>query len=130
MLALRFCFPRLSLQMQALANFFAAAHLDIVADAAIAVDLTTSVKISTALDDVFGVTVPPGSTDPGIVASLKDSPQFVAHKSTLQDLVKATDPDTVPAPIPPAVESKPNDPLCPCRDDVAARGRATNSGRR
>jgi hypothetical protein len=113
MLALRFCFPRLSLQMQALANFFAAAHLDIVADAAIAVDVTTSVKISTALDDVFGVTVPPGSTDPDIVASLKASPEMMAHKGTLQDLVAATDPDTVPAPTPPPVETKPNDPLCP-----------------
>ena len=115
MLALRFCFPRLSLQMQALANFFAKAHIDIIAEAAVAVEVVggVSVNVSTALDDIFGVTVPPGSTGSGIVASLKDSPQIVAHKDTLQDLVKATDPDTVPAPSPPPVESKPGDPLCP-----------------
>jgi hypothetical protein len=106
MLALRFCFPRLSVQMQVLANFFAAAHVDIIAD--IEADATASA----ALDAVFGVTVPPGSLDPGMAASLAASPGFAANAQTLPDLVAATDPATVPAPAPLPVETKPADPLC------------------
>jgi hypothetical protein len=106
MLALRFCFPRLNLQMQVLANFFAAAHVDIVADA------EADVAVSAALDAVFGVTTPPGSLDPDVIKSLAASPTFAAHADTLPDLVKASDPATVPAPIPLPVESKPDDPLC------------------
>lgn len=115
MLALRFCFPKLSLQMDALATFFAAAHVDIIADAETAVE--AGVKISVALDTVFGVTVPtpepPNPPDPGILASLRDSPTFKANAQTMPDLVEAIDPDKVPAPTPPPAETMPVDPLCP-----------------
>lgn len=106
MLALRFCFPRLTVQMQVLANFFAAAHVDIMADA------QADVQVSAALDAVFGVTVAPGSLDPGIVASLAASPTFAAQAQTLPDLVAASDPASVPATQPLPVETKPDDPLC------------------
>jgi hypothetical protein len=93
--------------MDVLADFFADAHVDIIADAEADIDVVL------ALDVVFGVNRPSGSTDPGILASLKASPTFAGNAQTMPDLVDATDPDKVPATTPPPVESKPNDPLCP-----------------
>ena len=47
LLALRFCFPKLSAQLDVMADFFADAHVDIIADAEVAVDVATNMKIST-----------------------------------------------------------------------------------
>ncbi|WP_018353266.1 hypothetical protein [Longispora albida] len=104
MLALRFCFPRLTIQIQALATFFAAAHVDVVADA------QADLQVRVALNDVFGITVPPGSADPGIAASLQASPAF--PHDLLQDLASVTDPSGVPEPAPPPAEPSRPDPLC------------------
>jgi hypothetical protein len=112
MLALRFCFPRLQLEMSALATFFGSAHGDILVDA--------KAQVSAELNAVFGVTVPPATApnppDPGIVESLQQAPDFkdktVAGK-VLKDLVLAVDPATVPKTKQLPAEHKPSDPLCP-----------------
>ncbi|WP_412543354.1 hypothetical protein R8Z50_13005 [Longispora sp. K20-0274] len=108
MLALRFCFPRLTLQLQALATFFAVAHVDAVAD----IQLAANADARLALDAVVGVQVPRGSGQPGVAASLAASPGFHAHPELLSDLVAAVDPAGVPEPVPPPVETSPPDPLC------------------
>lgn len=104
MLALRFCFPGLTLQFQALATFFGKPHVNVLTD--LAADATASA----ALDDVMGVT---GAGANGVAANLIKSPGFSAHPDLTPDLVSAVDPSRVPAPTPPPTDAKPSDPLCP-----------------
>ena len=110
MLALRFCFLRLDARFNALAHFFAGAHADFL------LDLKGDVKASAALDAIMGVTVPPGSGQDGIAASLYALPSFKAeynNKTDLEDLVSVVDPALAVAPTEPAHEAEPKDPLCP-----------------
>jgi hypothetical protein len=108
MLALRFCFPRLDAQFQALAQFFTGAHVD----ASLLSDLEADPGAGPALDDILGVAPPPGGA-PVSSAALAASPDFIAHPRITNDLVSSTDPGLVQASTPPAAETKPDDPLCP-----------------
>lgn len=104
MLALRFCFPRPTLQFQALHTFFASANM--LGDLQAATP--QAARARTALDDILGVDMP----QPGIVASLAASPDFAANHNLPKDLVRAVDPARVPRPTPPPTAAKPKDPLC------------------
>ncbi len=106
MLALRFCFPRPDAQFKALSTFFNGTHANLLAD------LKADAAAGPALDDILGVTAPPGSA-PVIAASLAARPDFIAHPDLTVDLVAAADPSKMQAPVPPPPASKPGDPLCP-----------------
>jgi hypothetical protein len=114
MLALRFCFLRLTFQFNVLTHFFASAHVDVLGD----LQLAVNANASAAMDAIMGVTQPPPSMPPGpgIVASLAASPDFAAAapiRQDIADLVTAVDPALAIAPTEPAHEARPKDPLCP-----------------
>lgn len=112
MLALRFCFPKLTMQFQALATFFNSFHANILGD------LAADVSASAAFDAIMGVTVPPGTGEPGVAASMIAARTnfpgpFNFTGALTQDLITAVDPAKVPPSASPPIEAKPDDPLCP-----------------
>jgi hypothetical protein len=115
MLALRFCFIRLTGKFSVLTAFFAKPHVDVLAD----LQLSANAKALAAMDAIMGVTQPPPPmppSGPGIVASLAASPDFAVNapiRQDIVDLVTAVDPALAVAPTEPAHEAEPKDPLCP-----------------
>ncbi|MGH3479827.1 MAG: hypothetical protein ACRDQD_23690 [Nocardioidaceae bacterium] len=108
LLALRFCFPRFGIALSALGTFFATGGL---LAALPAPDPNNPDAADTAkLDQVFGTQ---GWKDALDGAADTTGKIFSKAPGLVGDLVAATDPVTAVPPIPPLLETKPEDPLCP-----------------
>jgi hypothetical protein len=112
MLALRFCFPP-SISFGLLADFFAEGKL------------LTQLELDADLDFEFNLQfgtdtrlLQPGDRTPGWAEQLDSAvddggnPIFSNDPNFVNALVVSTDPNTAVLPVPPPLESRPDDPLC------------------
>jgi hypothetical protein len=107
MLALRFCLPP-SLSFKVVGDFFAAGH--VTAD----LGKPEFSKEHDALDEIVGVPKDPGASGTSGADLLIATTEFKTQPDLLPELMDAIHPDKSVAPVvPPPLETKPDDPLCP-----------------
>ncbi len=124
LLALRFCIPP-SLGLSITADFFAQGKVlaDFEADVDVNADLSGLVPPLTpaqAIDQIFGTDSTTPGVDPGAwLTELLDAQDdagnsvFAEDADLMHAVVTGTDPDTAVEPAPQALDSLPDDPLCP-----------------